>query len=92
MLASKGSSGGFQDQDDIVIVPLTTDEDEFSGVTASLSSIIVQAKSAGAVNTAETQIYTILDARHDVTSTDPRLHRAEPGLDRGGRDVVDARR
>ena len=38
-------------------------------MTASLSSIIVQAKSAGAVDTAQTQIYTVLDARHDVTST-----------------------
>jgi putative ABC transport system permease protein len=68
VLTSKGSSG-FQDQDDIVIIPLTTAQDEFSGVTASLNSIIVRAKSAGQVNTAQTQIYSVLDARHDVTST-----------------------
>jgi putative ABC transport system permease protein len=69
VLTSKGSSG-FQDQDDIVIIPLTTAQDEFSGVTASLNSIIVRAKSASLVNTAQTQVYSVLDARHDVTSTD----------------------
>jgi putative ABC transport system permease protein len=68
VLASKGSSG-FQDQDDIVIAPLTTVQDEFSGVTASLSSIIVEAKSAGDITNAETEIYSVLDNRHDVTAT-----------------------
>jgi putative ABC transport system permease protein len=69
VLASKGSSG-FQDQDDVVIAPLTTVQDEFSGVTASLNSIVVEAKSAGDINTAETELYSVLDQRHDVTATD----------------------
>jgi putative ABC transport system permease protein len=68
VLTAKGSTG-LQDQDDIVIIPLTTAQDEFSGVTASLSSIIVRTKSASVVNTAQNQIYTVLDARHDVTAT-----------------------
>jgi putative ABC transport system permease protein len=68
VLTAKGSTG-LQDQDDIVIIPLTTAQDEFSGVTASLTSIIVQAKSSGVVTTAQNQIYTVLDARHSVTST-----------------------
>jgi putative ABC transport system permease protein len=68
VLQSKGASG-FQDQDDIAIIPLTTAQDEFSGVTASLNSIVVQAKSAGAVDRAQTELYSVLDARHNVTST-----------------------
>jgi len=68
VLTAKGSSG-LQDQDDIVIIPLTTAQDEFSGVTASLSSIVVRAKSAGAVTDAQNEVYSVLDARHDVTST-----------------------
>jgi putative ABC transport system permease protein len=50
-LAAKGSTG-FQDQDDVVIAPLTTVQDEFTGVGGSLSSIIVEAKSASTVNAA----------------------------------------
>ena len=88
VLTSKGSSG-FQDQDDIVIIPLTTAQDEFSGVTASLNSIIVRAKSAGLVNTAQTQVYSVLDARHDVTSTESRLHRAKRVVDRRDRNLID---
>jgi putative ABC transport system permease protein len=68
VLKSKGASG-LQDQDDIVIIPLTAAQDEFAGVTASLSSIIVQAKSAGQVTNAQNEIYTVLDARHKVTAS-----------------------
>jgi putative ABC transport system permease protein len=68
VLESKGSSG-FQDQDDVVIAPLTTVEDEFSGVTASLNSIVVEAKSAARITAAENELYSILDARHNVTAT-----------------------
>jgi putative ABC transport system permease protein len=68
VLASKGSTG-FTDQDDIVIAPLTTVQDEFSGVGQSLSSIIVQAKSAALITQAENEIYAVMDTRHDVTSS-----------------------
>jgi putative ABC transport system permease protein len=68
VLKSKGSSG-FNDQDDVVIAPLTTVQDEFTGVGGSLSSIVVQAKSSSVLTAAENEIYTVLDARHDVTST-----------------------
>ena len=68
VLASKGSTG-FQDQDDIVIAPLTTVQDEFTGVGQSLSSIIVEAKDSSAVTAAQNEIYAVLDQRHDVTST-----------------------
>ncbi len=68
VLASKGSTG-FQDQDDIVIAPLTTVQDEFTGVGQSLSSIIVQAKGASEVTAAQNEIYALLDQRHGVSST-----------------------
>lgn len=67
VLAEKGSTG-FTDQDDIVIAPLTTVQDKFTGVGQSLSSIIVQAKSASVITTAQNEIYATLDVRHDVTS------------------------
>ncbi len=43
-LKSKGSNG-FQDQDDVVLAPLTAVQDNLSGSTGGYSSIIVEAKS-----------------------------------------------
>jgi putative ABC transport system permease protein len=68
VLKAKGSSG-VQDQDDVVIAPLTTVQDELTGVGQSLSSIVVQAKNSGSVNNAESEIEDVLDGRHDVTAT-----------------------
>ncbi len=68
VLASKGSTG-FTDQDDVVIAPLTSVADEFTGVGQSLSSILVEATSAGKVTQAQNEIYTVMDARHGVTSS-----------------------
>jgi putative ABC transport system permease protein len=69
VLTSKGSSG-IQDQDDLAVAPLTTVQDKLTGTTTSLSSIVVTAKSSGAVNNAEAEIESVLDSRHKVTSTD----------------------
>jgi putative ABC transport system permease protein len=68
ILASKGSTGP-QDQDDRVIAPATAVQDTLSGYGA-LGSISVKATSADAVEQAQAQVETILDARHGVTSTD----------------------
>ncbi len=68
ILTSKGSTGP-QDQDDRVIAPLTAVQDTLSGYGA-LSAISVKATSADTVNPAESEIESILDARHDVTSAD----------------------
>jgi len=68
VLKSKGTTGS-NDQDDIVIAPLTSVEDEFTGVGQSLSSIAVQATGSGTVTKAQNEIYTVLDSRHNVTST-----------------------
>jgi putative ABC transport system permease protein len=68
VLTSKGSTGP-QDQDDRVIAPLTAVQDTLSGYGA-LSSISVKATSADSVTLAESEVESILDTRHKVTSTD----------------------
>jgi putative ABC transport system permease protein len=68
LLAAKGSAGP-QDQDDRVIAPMTAVQDTLSGY-GSLSSISVKATSAATTSTAQTEVETILDGRHHVSSTD----------------------
>lgn len=68
VLAEKGSTGP-TDSDDRVIAPATAVQDTLSGYGA-LSSISVKATSADDVTTAQNEIQTILDTRHDVSSTD----------------------
>jgi putative ABC transport system permease protein len=65
--ASKGSNG-MQDQDDIVLAPITAVQDALTGY-GSLSSIVVQAKSAGALDAAQVEVESILNDRLDVTDT-----------------------
>ena len=69
VLTSKGSSVGNNDQDDLAVLPLTIAEDEFTGTTASLSSIVVTATSTNTLDQAEGEIETVLDSRHKVTSS-----------------------
>jgi putative ABC transport system permease protein len=67
---SKGSNG-MDDQDDVVLAPITAVQDALTGY-GSLSAIVVQAKSAGALNAAQAEIESILNERLDVTdTTDP---------------------
>jgi putative ABC transport system permease protein len=68
VLAEKGSTGP-QDGDDRVIAPLTAVQDTLSGY-GSLGSISVQATSADDVEAATAEVESILNARHQVTSTD----------------------
>lgn len=69
VLTSKGSSVGNNDQDDLAVLPLTTTEDEFTGTTASLSSIVVTATGANTLDQAQAEIETVLDSRHQVTAS-----------------------
>jgi putative ABC transport system permease protein len=62
---SKGSNG-VQDQDDVVLAPLTAIQDTVSGYT-SLSSITVQATSASRLDAAQAEVTAILEDRHDVS-------------------------
>jgi putative ABC transport system permease protein len=62
---SKGSNG-FQDEDDIVIVPLTAAQDTLTGY-GDINSITVQAKSRDQLDAAQAEVTSILFERHDVT-------------------------
>jgi putative ABC transport system permease protein len=66
-LKAKGSNG-FQDQDDVVVAPLTGVQDNLAGVTGSYSSIIVEANSRKVQNAAEQEVSLILDSTHKVTN------------------------
>jgi putative ABC transport system permease protein len=63
VLKSKGSNG-IQDQDDIVIVPLTTAQDLLVGQSGQLSQIVLEAQSAKAVNNADAEATAILTPNH----------------------------
>jgi putative ABC transport system permease protein len=63
--AAKGSNGT-QDQDDLVLAPITAVQDTIAGY-GSLSSITVQARSESALNPAQAEVTSILDSRHNVT-------------------------
>jgi putative ABC transport system permease protein len=68
---SKGGSG-FQNQDDIVLVPLTTAQQQLFGVDY-LSSIALEAKSSDVMTAAENEVGYLLLARHkfnDPTQAD----------------------
>jgi putative ABC transport system permease protein len=68
---SKGGSG-FQNQDDIVLVPLTTAQQQLFGVNY-LSSIALEAKSSDVMTAAENEVGYLLLARHkfnDPTQAD----------------------
>ena len=68
LLVSKGSTGP-RDQDDVVIAPLTTTQDTLSG-QGDIGGISVQASSAETLTDAQSEIQTILDGRHHVTTSD----------------------
>jgi putative ABC transport system permease protein len=69
----KGSSG-FQDGDSLFLAPITAVQNSLTGYKP-LSSIIVEATSSKTTDAAQTEIQTILDARHHVKSTATRDYR-----------------
>jgi putative ABC transport system permease protein len=66
-LKSKGSNG-FQDQDDVAIIPLSTIEDHYTGSTTSYSQLLVEATSAKSSDAASSEITSILDSDHKITN------------------------
>ncbi|MCX6499826.1 MAG: ABC transporter permease [Arthrobacter sp.] len=68
VLGAKGSSG-LNDPDDIVVVPLSTAQNKFTGYAPTLASITVQATSADVMNQAQNELQMILDARHRVDAS-----------------------
>ncbi|GGK96844.1 peptide ABC transporter permease [Sphaerisporangium melleum] len=65
VLKESGSSG-FQDGDDIAIAPLPAVQQSLTGF-GSLGQIIVQARSATAVDAAQSEVTQVLDQRHGIT-------------------------
>jgi putative ABC transport system permease protein len=63
ILKTKGSNG-FQDQDDIALVPYTTVRDNYTGNTGTISQLIVQATGSKQTGPAQTEITSTLQARH----------------------------
>jgi putative ABC transport system permease protein len=66
VLAPKGSNG-VQDQDDIVITPITAVQDTLAGENASLSSITIEANSRSAMSAAADEVTTVLLGTHRIT-------------------------
>jgi putative ABC transport system permease protein len=67
VLRSKGSNGT-QDQDDIVIAPYTSVQDHVSGGTAgTFNQLVVEAKSSKAIDAAQAEVLSTLDAQHHIT-------------------------
>lgn len=66
LLKSKGSNG-FQDQDDVVILPLTTAQDLLVGQSGQLSQILVVATAPNTVDAAENEVTAVLTPTHHNT-------------------------
>jgi putative ABC transport system permease protein len=70
VLGSKGQSPSGQDQDDVIIAPLTTVKKKLLGTNqasaGSVGAIMVQAAGAGQMADAETQIRDLLRQRHHL--------------------------
>jgi putative ABC transport system permease protein len=63
--ASKGATGA-QDQDDVVIAPLSAVQDTLTGY-GSINQIVVQAASRDQLDAAQSEVTSVLSGRHDVT-------------------------
>jgi putative ABC transport system permease protein len=68
VLQSKGSNG-FQDQDDVAIAPLSTTQELLTGTTSGIGQIVIEAKSSGAVDAAESEATSILTPNHSSNGT-----------------------
>jgi putative ABC transport system permease protein len=66
VLKTKGGTG-FQDPDDVIVAPLPTVQNAFTGF-GSLNQILVEAASADATTAAQNEITTILMGRHGIRS------------------------
>ena len=65
LLASKGSSGMGQDQDDVVLIPLTTAQERLMGITY-VRSINVQVSDADKMDEVQANIEKLLRQRHRI--------------------------
>ncbi|TWH47379.1 ABC transporter permease [Sporomusa sp. KB1] len=68
ILDSKGQSTMGQDQDDIILVPLTTAQERLLGITY-LNSISIQVTKLEGMDQAQEQITSLLRQRHKISGT-----------------------
>lgn len=68
ILDQKGQSPQGTDQDDVIFIPLTTAQRKLFGsqFPDSIGAMLIQAKSADVLNTAQEEITSLLDQRHRV--------------------------
>jgi putative ABC transport system permease protein len=70
VLSPKGQSPGGQDQDDVILIPLSTAKKKVLGVSqassGSVGTIMVQAVDSGAINAAQDQMRALLRQRHHL--------------------------
>ena len=69
VLKPKGSSGMGQDQDDTVIIPLTTAQNRMMGIT-HVQRITVQAENENVINDVQAEVEQVLRARHKIKDGD----------------------
>jgi putative ABC transport system permease protein len=67
VLKSQGSNG-IMDQDDVAIAPLTAVRDNLTGHADTVSTITVEAISRDAMDAASSEITSVLNSNHDITS------------------------
>lgn len=67
VLDSKGQSAGGQDQDDMVIVPITTAQERLMGITY-VQTISVQGANADVINQVQNDITSLLRSRHHLST------------------------
>jgi putative ABC transport system permease protein len=67
VLTPKGSNGT-QDQDDIIIAPITAIQDTLAGANAPLSNITIEATSRSTMTAAADEVTTVLLGTHHITN------------------------
>jgi putative ABC transport system permease protein len=70
VLAPKGQSPGGQDQDDVVLIPISTAKRDVTGAShanaRAIGALMVQAAGANLMNEAQTEISALLRQRHHI--------------------------
>ena len=66
ILESKGEGGGGMDQDDIIIVPLTTAQERLMGISY-LHMISIQAERSDGIEQVQEDLSSLLRSRHKIT-------------------------
>jgi putative ABC transport system permease protein len=67
VLKSKGSNG-FQDQDDLAVIPLTTARDTIAGGSQTVTGLTIRATSRDTTDAAQSEVQAVLTSRHPGTT------------------------